>query len=1044
MRRYQLRRAEAERRLERTQANLARVKDIVYELKRQREPLEKQAEVARQYKELAEALKRLELSLLVLDWDRRQEKRGQSLNEMQNLQVAVEHTRTRLKEIELERDRLDEQSQGLSETLERAREAFGAAERKLDRHRQELALVQQQQQSLQARRERLLPALEELAAHRAQLTAQDEKLRAEAARAQAEAEQLAPDLQQKQQALEEEQQRAEQLNAQAAALASREAATQRELALAQREHEAMGSLQADLEERIARLVAQQETLEQRRAELQDRVSALREEVRQAQTAASECRTRWQEAQQAQTTLRQALREHRQKKEILTAHVAALESRAQVLRELAEASEGFAEGPRTVMKAAREGKLTGVLGLVGEMLDVPRRLEAAVEAGLGQRLQWVLVQDAAAAQAAADYLAAHQLGRATFLAVDRVASSLRSGEAAAVGRGPGVEGGLLHLVRFPKRLAHVFETILDDVIVVQDLEHAWPLRSRLRGPARLVTLAGQVVGAYGELTAGGGDVGVQAAFARKRELQEVEANLGRLRRSVAAMWQAEEQIEARQNEAALAVETLEGQAGAHERQAEAGEGQMRGLADSLRAANLAAQETGQEVEALRERRSQAAEQAAQAGLSAQGLRHTLEGLVAERQALEGERLPTESLAQRRREVSEAQVALAQTQERLRSLQNLLQQTAGEQQRATEDDQRRRAELEEIEQQLRDLPGRTEAGVQETAALAEEVERLREEASRHSAGLADLRKAGQDLERSRRELEALAEQQREELYRAELNLARAEASLENLELQLRETYSLEVEEARALRPDDFNEPAARREANVLRGEIRQLGAVNLSSIEEVERLAAREQYLQSQAEDLEQARGDLLEVIAEVNAAATEALLAAFTEVQTAFQELFQTFFPGGETSLELTDPEHPLTSGVEVLVRLPGKRRQNLLLLSGGERAMTALALLFALIKVRPTPFCVMDEIDAAIDAMNTERLAEIIKQFADRSQFIVITHNPRTMEAAQVLYGVTMRQGGVSRLISVTLEDAKSVAKEPGRPSGTHGPATTRVLPVMS
>ena len=260
-----------------------------------------------------------------------------------------------------------------------------------------------------------------------------------------------------------------------------------------------------------------------------------------------------------------------------------------------------------------------------------------------------------------------------------------------------------------------------------------------------------------------------------------------------------------------------------------------------------------------------------------------------------------------------------------------------------------------------------------------------------------------------METIAEQQREELYRAELNLARAEASLENLELQLQEGYSLTVEEARVLRPDDFNEPAARREANVLRGEIRQLGAVNLSSIEEVERLSAREQYLQNQADDLDQARTDLLEVIAEVDAAATEAFVATFQEVGAAFAELFQHFFPGGETSLELTDPERPLISGVEVLVRLPGKRRQNLLLLSGGERAMTALALLFSLIKVRPTPFCVMDEIDAAIDAMNTEKLADIIKQFSDRSQFIVITHNPRTMEAASDLYGVTMRQGGVSR-----------------------------------
>ncbi len=1037
VRKYQLRRAEAERRLDKTQANLARVKDIVYELKRQREPLEKQAVLARQYKELAEALGRLEVSLLVLDWDRRQEKRGQSLQERENLQAAVELTRTRLKELELERDRLDEESQTAGEQLEQVRESLAAAERRLGRQRQELEMAARQQQALQARRESLLPTLEELAARRRELAEQTARLQAEAAQVQAEAERLVPVLHEKRQALEAAQQRRAQIEAQATELAAREAAAQRELALAQREFEAMESLQADLEERAARLTAQQEALQGRREELQQRVATLREDVRAAQSAAAESRARWQQAQQSQAALRQALREHRQKKEILTAHVAALESRLQLLREWAEASEGFAEGPRLVMKAAREGRLEGILGLVGEMLDVPRRLEVAVEAGLGPRLQWVLVQDQTAARAAAEYLAGQHLGRATFLPVDRVAAALRSGETTALGRSPGVEGALTQLLRYPKRFAHVFEVLLDDVLIVQDLEHAWPLRSRLRGPARIVTLAGEVVGSFGELTAGSGESGMQATFVRKRELQEVESALAGLRRSVAAMWQVEETMERQQLEAVAAAESLETEAATYERQAEAGEGQLRGLADSLRAAVLAAQETAQEVEALHERRRQAAEQAAAAGLSAQGLRHLLEGLAAEKTTLAAEAVEETTLAQLRQEVGDAQVALAQTQERLRSVTSLLQQTAGEQRRVAQDEQRRALELQEVEQQLRDLPGRSQAGEQETAALAQEVERLTQAAAQHSQRLADLRRAGQDLERSRRELEALGEQQREELYRAELNLARAEASLENLEMQLRDTYALTVEEARARRPDDFNEPAARKEANVLRGQIRQLGAVNLSSIEEVERLAAREQYLQSQADDLEQAREDLLEVIAEVDAAATEAFLAVFAEVGAAFQELFEHFFPGGETTLALTDPEHPLTSGVEVIVRLPGKRRQNLLLLSGGERAMTALALLFALIKVRPTPFCVMDEIDAAIDAANTERLSEIVRDFAEKSQFILITHNPRTMEAAQVLYGVTMRQGGVSRLISVTLEDAKSVAREPG-------PATTRVLPVMA
>ncbi|HEY3397163.1 MAG TPA: chromosome segregation protein SMC [Armatimonadota bacterium] len=1048
VRKYQIRRAETERRLEKTQANLARVRDIIYELKRQREPLEKQAVVAREYRDLAESLKRLELALIVLDWDRRQEKRGQALHEMDNLRQGVERAKTGLKEIEIERDRLDEQAQALSERLEQTREGLSQAERKLDRSRQELTVVRQQQESLHSRQERLQPALAGLEQRRQELAAQEQRLGEEAQELRQRAESLTPDLAERRAALDTEQKRQAELQRQAGELSGQESRLQRELALAQREFEAMEGLQTDLESRIERLTSQQATTGQRRQELQERVNVLREQVREAQGQAAERRGRWQEAQKVQAALRHTLREHRQKKGLLSDYVAALESRGQVLRELEEAQEGFAEGPRMVTKAAREGHLTGVLGLLGEMLEVPRKLEPAVEAGLGQRLQWVLVQDQEAAQAAAAYLAEHNLGRATFLPVDRVASASRSMEAATVGRGPGVEGGLAGLIRFPKKLAHVFEVLLSDVLVVHSLDDAWPLRTRLRGPARIVTLAGEVVGPFGDLTAGGGDVGVQAAFSRKRELREVEESLIRMRVSLAQMWGTEEDLEAQQTDSASAVEGLEAEASGLEKQAEAGEGQMRGLADSLRAAGVALEETEREVEALRERRQQAAEQAAQAQLSASGLAHTLEGLSAERVVLEGHRTQGESLTQMRLEVGAAEVALAEARERVRSVENLLAQARGELRRVAEDQEKRTAELHEIEQQLQSLPGQTEAGRQAAAELEKQVETLKAAATEQSQQLAEFRRALADLERSRRELETLGEQQREELYRAELTLARAEASLENLENQLREVYSLGLDEARRMQPEGFNEPAARREANVLRTEIRKLGPVNLSSIEEVERLGAREQYLQNQADDLDQAKADLLEVIAEVDAAATTAFLSAFSEVGAAFQELFERFFPTGETSLELTNPEAPLTSGVEVLVRLPGKRRQNLLLLSGGERAMTAMALLFAMIKVRPAPFCVMDEIDAAIDANNTDKLADIILEFAARSQFILITHNPRSMEAASVLYGVTMRQGGVSRLISVTLEDAKKEAKEQvgaERQAGmAAGGAGSRVLPLMS
>lgn len=1047
IRKYQIRRAETERKLEKTQANLARVKDIIYELSRQREPLEQQAEIARQYQGLAEQLKQLELGLLVVDWERRQQKRGQALQEMEQLRTSVERNRSRHKEVGAERERLQQQSEEVAQRLDETREQLSAAERKLDRNQQALALARQQQQSWAEQRQRLGVACQEIEQRREQLQQQLDRLTAEATDQRAEVKRLTPELAGRQQALEVEQASQAEQQSQLAALNEQQAKLEREKALAQREFEAMESLQVDLDSRIERLVGQYEQLQQRHQELQDQVEALREQVRLARQQEAEGRTRRQEAQQQQTAARRSLREHREKKEILANHLAGLESRAQLLRELSGRQEGFAQGAQMVVQAGKEGRLPGVLGLVGEMLDVPRRLERAVEAGLGERLQWVLVEDTEAAKAAAKFLVERGAGRATLFPADKVPPEVRVSETGAIGRGPGVEGSLQDLVRYPRRLAHVLESLLGDVLVVRNLEDAWPLRSRLRGPARIVTLSGEVIGPFGELSAGEGDTMVQTAFARKRELADLEATMQSLRGYLAAMWEVEEKREAVQAQAAEQLAQLEAGIAAHEKEAEGRESQVRQLADGLRAANVAAQETAQEIEALRERRQQTAGKASQAQRSAQGLAHSLQGVSGELKQLAGDGLAPQRLAQMRQGVSEAQVALAQAQEKLRSVSSLQVQASGELERVTADGHRLHPELEEIEEQLRGLPDRNEAGEQEIATLNQEVEELKEQAAAWSQQLSELRQATADLERSRREIETLGEEQREELYRAELTLARAEAQLENLETQLQEVYSLSLEEARQVKPADFREPQARREANGLRSEIRKLGPVNLSAIDEVERLSAREEYLRKQAEDLGQAREDLLQVIAEVDTAATEAFLQGFARVGQAFQQLFEHFFPGGQTNLELTDPEAPLTSGVEVLVRLPGKRRQNLLLLSGGERAMTAVALLFSMIRVRPAPFCVMDEIDAAIDAANTEKLVNIIQDFARDSQFIVITHNPRTMEAASVLYGVTMRQGGVSRLISVTLEAAKKEAKKLNKAEkkvGSAGGASSRVLPVTS
>jgi chromosome segregation protein len=303
-------------------------------------------------------------------------------------------------------------------------------------------------------------------------------------------------------------------------------------------------------------------------------------------------------------------------------------------------------------------------------------------------------------------------------------------------------------------------------------------------------------------------------------------------------------------------------------------------------------------------------------------------------------------------------------------------------------------------------------------------LEDQATEKSEVLMRLRDKAAEADLKRRELTGIQETQTERLHGADLALTRCEGQLQAIGERLGDTYDMTPEQAAAVTLQDMSENEARRQAGQLRAEMRRLGSVNLSSIDECERLKAREEFLDGQRNDLLQAKADLLQVIHEMDEAAKEAFLETFGRVAIEFDDLFKTLFEGGETELRLTTPDDPLNAGVEVIVTPPGKRQQNLLLLSGGERAMTALALLFSLLRVKPSPFCVMDEIDAALDAANTDRFGNMLRVFAERSQFVLITHNPRTMEKVNVLHGITMQEPGVSKLISVQLEEAQREAEQ--------------------
>ncbi len=1021
---YRMRRTEAERKLEQTQANITRVQDILYELSSQRQTLEEQAKVAREYKGLAVQLRELDLHLLADDYQRHSSKRQRVDNDIMVAKADLQGARNQISALEAEYEQTSLQVAKLTDDLDNLREQAAAAEREVSQRRGAEAVAAERLKAIHERREQLQASIDqaqqrrqELVDHQNALEQQQQQYEKILGRQQVTVEELQTSYNQQERQYQQ-------------ALEHREAMHQRhtelagQLARSENESATLAGLEEELQQRIERLSAQREQLAGRRDQLQAALQESQQQIEALGEQAQQIQLQLQQARHRHSQQIRTLRDHRQKRDLLAGAVAATESKQSLLQELQAAHEGYEDGPRALLQAAQRGELAGIMGLVADFLEVPRHLELAVEAGLSDRLQWVLVESDQQVRQCLDYLEKHQAGRATILPINPPPTQFAGWASLAVGRSSGVVGTASAVLRYPRRLANVFERLLGDVVIVEDLDTAYRIRPRLTGPAHLVTLTGQILGPNGEVTGGSMNKAVRAPFDRRRQLQQLEKEGDELRGCLAAMWQTEENLDGSQQDLTALVEERADELTAIEKTTGQVEAEIRHIADRLRASAAANEEIDQEINELQERRQDAGSRAAQAERMGQGLHHELEQLDGELEKLESEQLSREELEGQQVQLTAAKVELAQVEEKHHSAAAMCEQTQQEVAHFDKQIQRSESELQELQVAEQQVTQVVESADGQTEQLEQEAAALREQATESRAQLSELREAATRLEVARRRLEEIREQHAEKFHRLELSVAREESHREQIVEQLADIYELTPEQALGQRPADFNRRETTQQANQLREQIRSLGYVNVGAIEQCERLQAREDFLSGQIDDLQKAREDLLQVIAETDEAAQEMFLESFRQVAQAFDELFQRLFGGGSTRLEFTDPENPLAAGVDVIGQQPGRRQQNLLLLSGGEKALIALALLFAMIKVNPSPFCVLDEIDAALDASNTEQFTKVLRDFAQRTQFIIITHNPKMMESADVLYGVTMQEPGVSKIISVELAEAQREAEE--------------------
>jgi chromosome segregation protein len=1021
---YKVHRQAAQNKLARVEENLLRLADIIAEVERQLRSIKYQAAKARRYREYAERLRELRLAQAAHDYaghhSRRQELRG--LIEERSLRTIT--LAGQLRQLEANQSAAEATLLELEQELTRGRSASVDLRTRGSRAEQAITLTEHR--------------LEELALEEATRQAQCERLTQTLA------------------ALQEDLHRAEE---QGRSLQERLLAVGNDLGrtkedrdlLTVRRHTLEGELQAQratiftltqeltrrendrrsLEVEEAGLGRDRERLQGRQQELSRELETLSRQEQELQQAGHQSRLEQQELTARRTLVERDLgdlqeesRRLRSELELFRREEASKRSRLRLLAELEVNLEGVDAAVRKVLARGQtaqgtEAGTAALHGIVAQLLATPAEYSAPVDAALGLTAQAVVTTSLAEALALREHLAEEGSGRVQFLPLDRVAKA-PARPAEGFPAGGRVVGWLADLVTAAEPYRPLVAGLLGSVLLVEDIAAALQLQLELTQPLRLVTRSGELVEPDGRLVLGSGQAG-SGLVSRRSQMTALEQELHRLEGDLAGREADLAGREARQRDLEAARQQVVadlGQAEERLRRAALTLDQLtRRRASLLEEGKVLAselEEVARALASLQERRELLAQEAAALAAERKAVEEAIAARAQELRQVEQE----EAVLEQR--TTELKVALAQVEEQHASLEvtaanlkkSLHERTEERQYTQTQLDicrQRQATAAEELEQARKTLA----ESEQQLAVLQEQLaglERRREELRQQLAANNDqAKKVRADLDAEQNELQKL------ELADSELRLKE-----ENLCQRIAEEYQVTLtEHLEELLATERDWPALTEEVTQLRDKVARLGNVNLDAINEEEALTERSAFLRGQQEDLQQSKATLERVIARINQRSRELFLETFQAVRTHFQELFRKLFGGGRADVFLADESDVLESGIEIVAKPPGKEPRTISLLSGGEKSMTAAAILFAIFRSKPSPFCILDEVDAAMDENNVERFLTVLREFLQQSQFIVITHCKRTMAEADVIYGITMQEPGVSTRVAVKLEEAE-------------------------
>ncbi|KOF10387.1 chromosome segregation protein SMC [Planococcus glaciei] len=1011
---YKQRKKKAEVKLNETDENLNRVLDILHELDGRMEPLQIQASAAKDYIDMNEQLKDADIALLAFDLTAleeelsalsletasHEEKEKELAAEIDEKEIAVKGIRAALSKLDHQIEKSQNQLvEASSESEKWEGRKLLMSEKKSNAHRQ----AQQLQDSLEA--------------EKAENDFLDKKYSEQSALLEEQkAEQLS--IRQSIKMLEEQLNRTpadidndiESQKSTYIELMNEQATVRNELkniGLQEQQLSASSSRiavqQADFTAEIAKLEKEKAAADQKMDEIQKLLADKRALYKETEISFRDMKEAFDKKQ---SMLFQAYQSQKQ-----------LNARVDTLQELEADFSGFFQGVREVLVARDKRQLNGVVGAVAEIVQVEQGFAKAIETALGAASQHIVTETEQHAREAIEFLRNKRAGRSTFLPMSVMKSRKISGQTiASIEKHPSFVKMAYELVGYDAAYGMIIENLLGNVIIASDLKGASAIAKLTMNRYRVVTLDGDVVNAGGSMT-GGASKSQASFFTRKAELEQLIAQSKELAETIlnAEKTVQKEQAEVHAKEQRLnnlrsegeKYRDLESERAMTLREIEA---ILKTTKDRFLLFQAERKNRDFDLTSVVSRKEAAAARLDEIGGELDAISQHIEELTQFKQQNESARdLVLGKLSDQKSQLAVMKERVAQL---MRSESELLE-------RKLKSDRK----LEEIQKELQWIQSEEATKVYSDEEIIQEIAKWTEKKVLEQETTQKLR---QERTERHAEMTALEEQLKEmqRIYKGyveairicEVKSTRVEVQIQSFLAQLETNYQITLEEAKAYELAD-EESVVRKKVKLLKQSIEELGPVNIGAIEEFEHVSERHGFLTEQRNDLNEAKETLRTVISEMDEEMTSRFDDTFHAIRQQFQRVFKELFGGGAADLVLTDPDDLLMTGIEIIAQPPGKKLQNLSLLSGGERALTAIALLFAILKVRPVPFCVLDEVEAALDESNVVRYSQYLKKFSEDTQFIVITHRKGTMEGADVLYGITMQESGISKLVSVKLQE---------------------------